>query len=177
MSTPERLKLRSQNRIKEKPNNNELIFEQSTSIYEQNKIKELWKFLDLQCDLQPFKPLQSRGKIPLYSYIRDPYEQFEKSERFICDKTSTLKSSSSEDLDKKRIWYHGLRFFQKIGLDKAALFKDKCKFCLAEKDLEKMNTDYTETTSQTYDELKAEIASFEKRLAIRGVENLNIWKN
>lgn len=37
--------------------------------------------------------------------------------------------------------------------------------------------DYTDEVSQTYDELEAEITSFEKRLAIRGVENLNIWKN
>lgn len=58
MSTPGRIKLQSKNKIKEKANNNELIFKQSSSIHEQKKIKELWKFLDLQCDLQPFKPLQ-----------------------------------------------------------------------------------------------------------------------
>ncbi|XP_047369669.1 uncharacterized protein LOC124957065 [Vespa velutina] len=180
MSTPGRLKLRSKNRIKEKINNNELIFEQSINVQEQEKIKELWKFLDLQCDLQPFKPLQSRNKLSLCSSKPNrPYDLFEKSKQFVCDKTSILKSTSSsdEDLDKKRIWYHGLRFFQKIGLDKAVLFKDKCKFCLAEKDLEEMNTDYTDTISQTYDELKAEMASFENRLAIREVENLNILKN
>ncbi|KAF7379917.1 hypothetical protein HZH68_016865 [Vespula germanica] len=178
MSTPRRVKLQSKNKIKEKANNNELIFKQSSSIHEQKKIKELWKFLDLQCDLQPFKPLQSRSKLPFYSCICDPHKQLEKSEGFVSESASDLKlSSSSEDVNKKRIWYHGLQFFQKIGLDKAALFKDKCKFCFAEKDFEKLNMDYTDEVSQTYDELQAEITSFEKRLAVRGVENLNIRKN
>lgn len=68
MSTPGRLKLRSKDTIRERTNNNELIFVQSTNVQEQEKIKELWKFLDLQCDFQPFKPLQCK-----YSFVSDIY--------------------------------------------------------------------------------------------------------
>lgn len=40
-----------------------------------------------------------------------------------------------------------------------------------------MNGDYNDTMSQTYDELKAEMESYDERLAVREVKNLNIKKN
>ncbi|KAI4490326.1 hypothetical protein M0802_010703 [Mischocyttarus mexicanus] len=172
MSKLGRLKGRSKILIDENKNNDELIFKQSTNDQDLMKIKELWKFLDLQCYLKPFIPLTSRKidkKVPSCSCIYANTDEFENSEKSLCDIISNLKSTSSlykneDDSDKKRIWYNGLRLFQKIRLDKAILFKDKCKFCHAEKDIEKRNLDYADTVFQTYDELKREIASFEERL-------------
>lgn len=42
-----------------------------------------------------------------------------------------------------------------------------------------MNADYNDTMSETYDELKAEMESYEERLAVREVKNsnTNIRKN
>ncbi|KAI4477702.1 hypothetical protein M0804_012530 [Polistes exclamans] len=181
MSRLGRSKLRSKILIEENENNIELIFTQITNDQELKKIKELWKFLDSQCNLKPFIPLESRKIVEKSSSCSCMYshtDEFENSEKSICDMSSNFKSTSSlykneYDSGKKRIWYNGLRLFQKIGLDKAILFGNKCKFCLAERDLEESNLDYADTVFQTYDEMKAEIASFEERLEKRGIQNLN----
>ncbi|KAK2580299.1 hypothetical protein KPH14_012539 [Odynerus spinipes] len=164
---------------KKKSGNDELIFIQSSSIQEREKVKELWKFLDSQCNLEPYKPLQSRCKLSLQSSTENRVcKMSENHKQSVSGETTSLKSvfsSETEVPEKERLWYHGLRFFQQIGLDKVALRKEKCKFCLAEKGFK--SSDYADTMPQTYEELKAEMTSFDERFVDRELKTSNSLKN
>ncbi|KAH0955879.1 hypothetical protein HN011_006561 [Eciton burchellii] len=119
----------------------ELKFIRNSSPSQKEKIKEFWKFLDTQDDLQPHEG------IPEYE---SPVE------------TESLISSVEELMKEKDIWRKGLRIFQQLGLDKTALATDnRCKFCLVQRTIQ--YKDLADTVMQSYDELNADMRAFERR--------------
>ncbi|XP_033228959.1 uncharacterized protein LOC117180573 [Belonocnema kinseyi] len=137
----------------------ELTFSKTTSDSEARKVREFWKLIDSQNELQPYE-VEKNVKSPKLS-DKDDKSDYSSP---IGENVENLENlSNCASAKNKRFWYDELRLFQALGLDKFAL--STCKqtdFEASRKEDESLIL--SDMVDQSYEEVEADLKNFERRL-------------